>query len=296
MEILYLTALIGSLVAATLGLHSLLPTPAQVHELRAESADRAERAAITSPLLRLLWPLLTLVAPFVKNLGSEEYRAAKARELPLAGLPPVMRIEHFLALKVVMAVALPVLGAMQVALLRNPLLFVGAAALSYWLPDRLVTEWRHGREMQIVKAMPPAVDTLTLSVEAGLDFLSGLRRVIEKAPPGPLREEINTLVNDIRLGASRADALRALGERINVSEVVSFVGVLVQADRLGTPIAEVLRNQADRLRAERFVRAEKAGAAASQKLLVPLAVFIFPAVLLVMIAPPMLNFLFDSPL
>jgi len=295
-DILYVAALAGSLVCGTLALYGLLPTPAQVHELRAESAGKAERAAIASPLLKLLWPALTLLAPFVKNLGSPAYRAARAREFPLAGLPPVMRIEHFLALKVLLAAVLPVLAAMQVALFRNPLLFVAAVAAAYWLPDRLVTEWRRAREQKIVRAMPSAVDMLTLSVEAGLDFLSGLRRVVEKAAPGPLREEINTMVNDIRLGASRADALRALAERINVSEVASFVGVLVQADRLGTPIGDVLRSQADRLRAERFVRAEKAGAAASQKLLVPLAVFIFPAVLLVMIAPPLLTFLFDSPI
>lgn len=295
MELLYPVALVSTLVAVTLGLYALLPTPAQVHELRAESADRAERASIQSPLLRLLWPLLTLVSPFVKKLGSEEYRRTKTRELPLAGLPPVMRIEHFLALKVVLAVGVPIIGAMQLSVLRNPIIFLAIGALAYWFPDRLVTEWRHAREQQVVKALPPAVDILTLSVEAGLDFLSGLRRVVEKAPPGPLREEVNTLVNDIRLGASRADALRALGERINVSEMASFTGVLVQADRLGTPIGEVLRSQSERMRAERFVRAEKAGAAASQKLLLPLAVFIFPAVLLVMIAPPMLNFIFESP-
>jgi tight adherence protein C len=81
---------------------------------------------------------------------------------------------------------------------------------------------------------------------------------------------------------------------IGVNTSDSFVGVLIQADRLGASIGAVLRTQADRMRTERFQRAEKAGAAASQKLLVPLAVFIFPAVLIVLIGPVVLSFIYGG--
>ena len=296
MATLYLLGIVAAFVATAVGVHSLLPSPARVHELRSESASRADVEALTSPILRLMWPLLTIVAPLVRNVGRASYRTRLARDIPLAGLPPVMRIDHLMALKVVLAVALPVLAAMQVEMIRNPVTFIVAGVVSFWVPDRLLQEWKSARQQRIVRALPPAVDMLTLSVEAGLDFLAGLRRVVEKSPEGPLREEINTIVNDIRLGNSRADALRALAERINITEITSFAGVLIQADRLGTPIGDVLRTQSDRMRSERFVRAEKAGAAASQKLLVPLAMFIFPAVLLIMIGPPILTFIYENPI
>ena len=127
-----------------------------------------------------------------------------------------------------------------------------------------------------------------------MDFIAALQRVIDKGASGPLREEITTIVNDIRLGDSRSGALRSFANRINIPEVVSFVGVLVQADRLGASIGGVLRTQADRMRTERFQRAEKAGAMASQKVLVPLGLFIFPAVLIVIVGPVVLTMIYGG--
>ena len=76
--------------------------------------------------------------------------------------------------------------------------------------------------------------------------------------------------------------MKAFANRIDIPEIASFVGVLVQADKLGASVGPVLRSQADRMRTERFQRAERLGASASQKILIPLAIFIFPAVLLVL--------------
>lgn len=100
-----------------------------------------------------------------------------------------------------------------------------------------------------------------------------------------------TIINDIRLGTSRADALKGFAARVPIPEVSSFVSMLVQADMLGASIGPVLQQQAERMRVERFQRAEKAGARATQKILVPLVLFIFPAVLIVLIGPVALQFL-----
>lgn len=291
MGLFYFVALVFGFGAAFLAVQALTPSPSQVYELRQRAAAKAEAHTIASPLLRLLWPLLAALLPLAKKMGSPQYREARAHDLPLAGFPRVMTVDHLLALKLVLTIIAPLL---VLAGFQSVIFAAIAGYVGYILPDRIVTEQKRARELAIVKALPGAVDMLTLAVEAGLDFVAALQRVMEKGASGPLKEEISSILNDIRLGASRSGALRTFGQRIRVPEVVSFVGVLVQADRLGASIGEVLRAQADRMRSERFQRAEKAGAAASQKLLVPLALFIFPAVLIVLIGPVVLSFILSG--
>jgi tight adherence protein C len=292
MILLYVFALVGMFAAAAVAVYGLMPSPSQMYDLKARTTGRSEAATITSPIIRLLWPVLAALAPHVRKLGSEKYHEEKARELPLAGFPAVMQVDHLLALKVLMAVCVPVMLANFSEAFQSPPFFLLAAALGYFVPDRVVTEQRLAREQKILRSLPAAVDILTLAVEAGQDFLTALQRVVDKGPTGPLRQEVTTIITDIRLGDTRAGALRAFARRIAIPEVVSFVGILIQAEKLGASIGSVLRSQADRMRTERFQRAEKEGAKASQKILVPLAVFIFPAVLLVIVGPAVLSFMF----
>ena len=290
MTVFYFLAILLAFAAAFMGVNALTPSASQVYELRQRAAARAEAHTIKSPLLRLLWPLLAAILPIARRFGTPEYREQLTHDIPLAGLPRAFTVDHLIAMKFVMAAIGFLLGLAY----SGPFMALIAAPLLYLLPQRMVAEQKRAREKRIVRALPGAVDILTLAVEAGLDFVAALQRVVDKAAEGPLREEVATIINDIRLGDSRSGALRAFGKRINVPEVVSFVAVLIQADRLGASIGEVLRAQADRMRVERFQRAEKAGAAASQKLLIPLAVFIFPAVILVLVAPVVLSFIYGG--
>jgi tight adherence protein C len=166
-----------------------------------------------------------------------------------------------------------------------------AIAFSF-LPDFLLKDMVARRQRAIVRALPFSVDLLTLVVEAGLDFSQGLQRVVERGPAGPLADELSLMLREIRLGTTRSDALRSLAERCGVPEVSSFSSVLIQADRLGASIGTVLRAQSDLMRAERFQRAEKAGARASSIVLVPLVLFILPAALLVIVGPVILRFIY----
>jgi tight adherence protein C len=161
-----------------------------------------------------------------------------------------------------------------------------------FVPDFLLKDMVTKRQKAIVRALPFSVDLLTLVVEAGLDFSQGLQRVVERGPAGPLADELSLMLREIRLGTTRSDGLRNLAERCGVPEVSSFSSVLIQADRLGASIGTVLRAQADLMRAERFQRAEKAGARASSIILVPLVLFILPAALLVIVGPVLLRFIY----
>ena len=291
MVIFHAAALVCGFGAAFLLVYALTPGPAQVYELRQRAAARAEARAIPSPILRILWPLLSALVPITRRLGSPKYRERQAGNMPRADFPKVMTVDHLIGMKLVLSAAgLLLLYAATHSLLAGILGGLGG----YFMPDRMVKERKAAREQKVVRALPGAVDMMTLAVEAGLDFVAALQRVVDKAGAGPLREEFAVVLGDIRLGASRASALRSFAQRVSVPEVASFAGVLVQADRLGASIGDVLRSQADRMRTERFQRAEKAGAAASQKLLLPLAVFIFPAVLIVIIGPAALSFIYGG--
>jgi tight adherence protein C len=138
------------------------------------------------------------------------------------------------------------------------------------------------------------VDVLSLSVEAGLEFLIALERLVKRGLSGPLRDELTAVLNDIRLGTTRSEALRAMASRLEIPQLSSFVSTLVQADLLGASIGDVLKSQASFLRTERFQRAEKAGGQATQKIIFPMLLFIFPAVLLVVIAPIALKFIYQD--
>lgn len=142
--------------------------------------------------------------------------------------------------------------------------------------------------------MPFIVDLLALSTEAGLDFVGAIGKVVEKAVHSPLVEEFAQLLKEIKVGSSRQEALREMAVRISMPEMNSFVAILISADQMGASIGKILRQQSDQIRTERLIRAEKAGAAAAQKILFPLVLFILPSVLLMVFGPFILGFIYPN--
>jgi tight adherence protein C len=129
------------------------------------------------------------------------------------------------------------------------------------------------------------VDLLALSTEAGLDFMGAIGKVVEKAKPSPLVQELEMLLKEIKIGASRAEAMRSMAWRIDLMEINSFVAVLISADEMGASIGKILRQQSEQIRHQRFIRAEKAGAKASQAVLIPMMLFIMPAIFIIIFGP-----------
>jgi tight adherence protein C len=289
--LLFALAVATAFAATSLLVYNLLPAgrgPA-VRGLGLQAVD-VER--LPSVWFKWLYPVLNALAPLMASVPWPAFRARAPKELQRAGLGDVITPDHLLAFKVLAAIVTPLFASMILVIFQNPAMFVLAGIGGFFLPDRLVADLRRAREKQIVRALPGTVDVLSLSVEAGLEFLLALQRQIERGTPGPLRDELATVLNDIRLGKSRAEALKGLAARLEIPDVSSFVSVLVQADALGASIGPVLKSQAERMRVERFQRAEREGAKASQKILFPLVLFIFPAVLIVIVGPVILQFLY----
>jgi tight adherence protein C len=237
-----------------------------------------------------------LIAPIFKGLTSVSRRFTPTgyvdqvrHKLVLAGNPPNLDADRFLALKV--------LGALSVAFwlwfipwglglsgVKMLLAVAGKWGASYMLPDVYVNRLRTARQQQIARAMPDVLDLLVISVEAGLGFEQAIDRTIASVP-GPLSDELRRMLQEVRVGASRADSLRALDARTEVPELRAFVLAILQADTFGVSIGRVLRTQAEEMRIKRRQKAQELAMKAPVKMLFPMLFCIFPALFVIILGP-----------
>jgi tight adherence protein C len=252
-----------------------------------------------SPIIEMLRPLFRMFIPLVRNIQARRYRDWIEHQFVTAGLTGAMSANEFMAYKIVMA---GIFWCMFIGLLCKVItgwdepFWVDLAVLAFGssFPEIWIRGEVKRRQDEIRRSLPYVMDLLTLSVEAGLDFVAGLHKVVEKATPGPLVEELAFFLREIQIGASRQQALRNLAYRCSMPEISSFSALLIQADILGASIGPVLRAQSDLIRTQRYQRAERMGAHASQKILFPLILCIMPAVFVVIFGPILLNFLYGS--
>ncbi len=227
--------------------------------------------------------------------GRLDPRATEDRigfRLVSAGLAHSISPIGFLASKVVLAATGVAFGVLLGALTGSPLrvLLAGAAggALGFIGPDVLVTSRTRKRREQMRRTLPDALDVLAVSVEAGLGFDAALARLGE-CLEGPLVEEFLLVLAELRIGESRSHALRKMADRVDIPELTAVVNSLIQAEQLGSPLGRMLRVQAQESRNRRQVAAEEKAMKAPVKMLIPTAIFIFPAMFVVILGPAMLK-------
>ena len=158
-------------------------------------------------------------------------------------------------------------------------------ALAFLFPLIWVRDCAKIRENAILRQLPFVLDLITLAVESGLNLTGAIVETVEKGPAGVLRDELATVLRDIRAGARRAEALESMGARIKLPAVTNLVAGLIAADRQGGAIGALLRGQALQRRNERFARAEKLAMEAPVKMLFPLIAFIFPCTFIILFFP-----------
>jgi tight adherence protein C len=166
-----------------------------------------------------------------------------------------------------------------------------AAAIGFYLPRIVLSSMIKNRQLRIIWGLADALDLMVVAVEAGLGLNAALNRVGEelRIPHPDLHGELELVNLEIRVGRSREEALRNLAERTGVDDIRSFVALLIQADRYGSSIAKAVRVFAESLRTKRRQRAEQASQKAALKLIFPLTAFLFPVIILVILAPAVLN-------
>lgn len=270
-------------------------------EIRAaqQNLEEASTRKSSNPLVRITRPFFVqYVVPMVRGKSLwEGQRASYRRKLITAGLKDELTADEFIAFKLFQIVFFPIvcglLNALDVLDL-SMIAVIGSGVAGWFYPDFWVKQRIEARQKSIRKSMPFIVDLLALSTEAGLDFIGAIGKVVEKAMPGPMVDEFSQLLKEIKVGSSRSDAMREMALRIDMTEVSSFIAILISADQMGASIGKTLRQQSEQIRNERFVRAEKEGAKAASKLLLPLVVTILPAVLLMTFGPFLLGFLYPG--
>jgi len=164
---------------------------------------------------------------------------------------------------------------------------LAACALGYYLPNLVLSRLVFLRQREIFENFPDCADLLMVCVEAGLGLDAALVKVTEemRLKSEALAEELHLLNLELRAGSSRDKALRNFAQRTGVEEITSFATMLIQADRFGTSIGDSLRVFSDMLRTKRRMRAEEMAAKIPLKLLFPMVLCIFPALLLVLLGP-----------
>jgi tight adherence protein C len=242
-----------------------------------------------------------LLLPFAPNLrgfiAQPAFRAAVEKadaRLVTAGFEGLLSGWEFIALRFLCPVVLGLFWTALIYLVGHvdetvreqfaPLALLGFALFAaqpvLWLNATIKK-----RHKAIQKAMPFMIDLLTLSVEAGIDFMNALQRSLENRKTDPLTEELVRVNHEIQLGTPRRIALKNLARRVDMPDMRSFAYALIQADELGVSIGTILRIQSDQIRQKRFARAEKMANEAPVKMLGPLMLFIFPAVFIVLLGP-----------
>ena len=157
--------------------------------------------------------------------------------------------------------------------------------LGWVYPVSWVARHAVDRKDRMSKAMPYAIDLITVAMEAGQDFGAAVRNLVNDGPRGPLRDEFGVTLRQVELGKSRVEALKAMADRIQLDEFRSLVTSVVQSSEMGAGISAALKIQAEEIRRRRFQRAERKAARAPSLMLIPTALFILPAVFIVIFVP-----------
>ena len=241
---------------------------------------------------RVLSPMGDRLAGFTLKLHPKTTVDGVSTRLLAAGLGRKISPTTFLALKSTFAIGGLVLGALFGGAVAGAggvlLLAIAAAGLGFIAPDFVVSSKARSRRDRSRAELPDALDLMAVSVEAGMGFDGAIAKLTEHMS-GPLVNELGITLGEMRVGEGRVDALKKMADRVPTPEVASFVRAIVQADQLGISMGRILRVQAADSRLRRQAAAEERAMKAPIKMLFPTAVFIFPAMFLVILGPAVIN-------
>ncbi len=238
---------------------------------------------------RIVKPMIDGVARFVTRFTPQQSLEATRHKLELAGRPNNWGPAEFWGIRslagVLMAVLVFLLMSTSRQPLRQTLLYSGAVgALGFYLPVLWLGNKIKKRQDEIVRALPDALDLLTICVEAGLGFDAAMSKVTDKWS-NELSRAFGRANQEMRLGKLRREALRSMADSIGVTDLSSFVAAVIQADQLGVSIAKVLRIQSEQMRIKRRQRAEEQARKAPVKMMIPLILLIFPSIYIILLGP-----------
>jgi len=243
-----------------------------------------------------------VILPFARKLGEfairftpQNWLASISRKLELAGSPSKLDPSMYLSLQFICAAGLGILLFVVTSFLLSGfslgekfLYSVLGCLLGFFLPQIYISSVISKRQKSVRHALPDALDLLTICVEAGLGFDAAMVKVAEKWD-SPLSMGFARVIQEIQLGKLRREALRDMANNIDIPEMTSFVAVVIQSEMLGVSMAKVLRIQSDQMRVKRRQMAEEEAHKSPIKMLIPMILLIFPALLIILMAPAVMS-------
>jgi tight adherence protein C len=258
---------------------------------RGDEVKSLEEIELSQPFAeRVLVPMIRRVGEFSARFTPQKAIQDTARRMELAGNPWPIDAATFVAIRFILAVVFG--GFLTAVVLISPpsnandnFMYIGGATFGgFFLPHLLLSSKITRRQTEIRKAMPDALDLLTVCVEAGLGFDAAMSKVAEKWE-NELSLAFTRAIREVQLGKIRRDALRDMADRLGIAEMTSFVAAIIQSEQLGVSMAKVLRIQSDQMRMKRRQRAEEEAHKAPVKMLIPMALLIFPSIMIIILTP-----------
>lgn len=294
--VIVLAVLVGAGVLVMVGLRS--PQSEDPLQSRlAEFAARGEQATLEEMELslpfseRIIYPIARKLGDLAIRFTPQNAIQQVAKNLERAGNPGNLDPALFFAFRFLgLPLGLLLLFLDLASPPGNPLkgkglwMALGGSALGFYLPDLLIKSRIDRRQKAVRKAMPDALDLLTICVEAGLGFDAAMAKIYEKWD-NELGQSFGRVVREIQLGKLRREALRDMADRLGIAEMTSFVAAVIQSEQLGVSMAQVLRIQSDQMRVKRRQLAEEEAHKAPIKMLLPMVFLIFPSLCIVLMAP-----------
>ena len=266
-------------------------------ERLAEFSERGEVVSLEEIELsqpfreRVILPILRRIGELSARFTPQKVLLETSKKLEMAGNPGRVDAATRLAMRFIVPVVLDGLLLPDSNLAPDPwplgrllLVLVIFGLLGFGFPQLWLTSKIQSRQKEIRKAMPDALDLLTICVEAGLSFDSAMSKVSEKWE-NQLSLAFARAIREVQLGKLRREALRDMADRLGIPEMTSFVAAVIQSEQLGVSMAKVLRIQSEQMRMKRRQRAEEEAHAAPVKMIFPMALLTFPSIFIILLTP-----------
>jgi len=280
-----------SMLVLALSRPRLSAMEARIASLRAQvSAGQVSELALPFEE-RVLGPIVQGFGRVLSNFLPATFLAGIQKSLTTAGIQ--MTAITFVTFWAICIGLLSSLGLLAIVALggfsaQGFLGLIVLGGIGFMIPWMWLKSVVRSRQRVMLKALPDALDLVTTCVEAGLGLDAALGRVAEQMK-GPLAAELSQTLSEMSMGRLRREALSDLGARTEVQELISFVNAVIQAEQLGVSIAQVLKVQSDQMRTRRRQKAEQQAHEAAIKMIFPLVLFIFPAFMVVILGPAVIN-------
>ena len=295
---------VGAIVLVIIGFKDPMKNDDSILQSRLEELSQKgeqinlEQLELSQPFSeRVIYPLARLLGELAIRFTPQNALVSISRKLELAGSPSQLDPTLFLSLQFFGALGFGGLILAVFRLKESPaplseamLYALGFGLLGFYFPQLWLGSKIARRQKGIRKAMPDALDLLTICVEAGLGFDAAMAKVSEKWQT-ELSMAFARVIQEVQLGKLRREAMRDMAERIGIPEMTSFVAAIIQSEQLGVSMAKVLHIQADQMRMKRRQYAEEEAHKAPLKMLIPMTLLIFPSLGIVLMTPAALRLL-----